>query len=211
MPERETRILQQELAEVRISKDGKTLAGYGAVFGSRSKPLGGFVEEIARGAKVEFEDVHATYNHSPDQLLGRVKSGTLRVTIDDVGIRYSVDLPNTTAGRDVRELVERGDVDGSSFAFDTLDDEWSRKDDITLRTLKAVKVYELGPVAFPAYPDTTVAVRSLQALVHAGSLVLQDREQRRRAADFPRLQERRREQELAALCKGPDPDGDGAG
>jgi HK97 family phage prohead protease len=201
--EHEKRILAQESADVRVA--GGSIEGYAAVFGVRSEPLGGFVEVIEPGATIEFEDVRATFNHSPNQLLGRVKSGTLQLTVDDVGVRYRIKVPDTQAGRDVRELIKRGDVDGSSFMFDKVEDDWTRiNDGGTLRTLKHIKVYELGPAAFPAYPDTTAAARGLEQFAARSMTTTQ----KRRSDDRPILAQRQREQEIAELCKGPEPDGE---
>lgn len=181
-------------AEVRLSNNGRRLSGYALVFGKLSENLGGFVEQIKPGAAIELEDVRCTFNHSAGSLLGRQTSGTLSIEVDDVGLRYEVDLPNTSAGADVRELVRRGDVDGSSFMFDTTKDSWSEQDGVRLRTLESFKVYELGPVVFPAYPDTTAAVRALRSTKTSPAGV--------RA----KLEARRAQQRLAELLKGPRPD-----
>ena len=93
--------------------------------------------------------------------------------------------------------------------FDTLDDSWERDGDgATLRTLKHIKIYELGPVAFPAYPDTTAGVRGLQAFAERS--MRRSGNPKRRGDDRPLLAQRQREQEIAELCSGPDPDGGGA-
>jgi len=146
------------LAELRLR--GNKLTGYAIVFEALSLDLGGFVERVARGAVELASDVLATLNHRIDNLLGRTSSGTLAVTIDDVGVAYSIDLPQTSAGRDVRELVTRGDLKGSSFVFEAEAQKWSKVGEKDLRTLTKIRVAELGPVTLPAYPDTSVAMRA---------------------------------------------------
>jgi len=192
MRDKERRILDQASgAEVRISSDGRFLEGLGIVFGKRSEPLGGFVEVIDPEVEIRTPgDLVATFNHDTGALLGRTSSGTLSTTRDATGFRYRVEIPDTTAGRDLRELVSRRDVRGSSFTFDVPDggDTWERaKGGPALRTVSRLNLHELGPVVFPAYSDTTVALRSLEKLEEA-------------PADYrPRLKLRRREQQLAEL------------
>ncbi len=121
-----------------------------------------FTEVIRPGAflragQAAARDVVATFNHSLDRLLGRTSSGTLRLTETAEGLRYEVDLPDAAA--DVRELLARGDLRGSSFtAFARKDggEKWSGD----TRELLALDLVEVGPVVMPAYPDSTAEVRS---------------------------------------------------
>ncbi|MBM7770902.1 HK97 family phage major capsid protein/HK97 family phage prohead protease [Actinokineospora baliensis] len=157
--------------EVRAVGETFKLRGYAYVFDKLSHDLGGFRERIERGAgRADMESGHliATFNHDPSAPLGRTGYG-LRTGVDDVGGWYEVDLPDTTAGRDVAELVKRRVIRGSSFTFrlkdDEADQEWTR-DDATgflIRTVRDFHVAELGPVTSPAYPDTTAARRSIPA------------------------------------------------
>ncbi|GGM78404.1 hypothetical protein GCM10012275_56270 [Longimycelium tulufanense] len=144
---------------------GLTLVGYAWVYDSWSHDLGGFVERIEPTARWEpwNGDVIAAFNHSADQLLGRLSSGTLRLSTDTRGGRYEIDLPNTNAGRDVAELLRRGDLRGSSFRFATPSggDSWEERDGHLERTLHRFTVMDVGPVTTPAYPDTEAALRSL--------------------------------------------------
>lgn len=141
--------------------------GYAAVFGRRSVELYGFTEIIDPGAftkTVREADVVALWNHDEGALLGRVTSGTLRLSIDDRGLAYEVDLPDTTPGRDVAELLRRKDVRGSSFGFRTIRDTWFEDEDgAVTRTLLEVELIDVSPVARPAYVDTDAALRSLAA------------------------------------------------
>lgn len=173
---KETRILDlgSTSMEVREAEDGATtLVGYGAVFDSLSQDLGGFREKIdpkAFNRTVQNQkDILATLNHNVDALLGRTSAGTLRLGIDEVGVRYEVDLPQTSTGLDVAVLAQRGDLFGSSFTFSVTKDgeAWDKDENGNrIRTLTEVRLYELGPVVSPAYLDTTVALRSLESLDH---------------------------------------------
>lgn len=146
---------------------GPVAAGYAAVFGRRSSDLGGFTEVISPTAFdrsiSQGADVVALWNHHERDLLGRVASGTLRLSVDDVGLRYEVSLPDTDVGRNITELLRRGDVRGSSFAFRTVADSWYEDPDdgAITRTLDEVALIDVSPVTRPAYPDTTAALRSL--------------------------------------------------
>lgn len=154
--------------ELRASTTGGpgVLVGYAAVFNKRSQNLGGFVEQIDPDAfNKSLGDnvpVVARFNHKDDFLLGTTESGTLVLRKDGTGLQYEVDLPDTSAGRDLAVLAKRGDVRYSSFAFQAIDDEWGFTDeDFPLRTLRAVKLVDVAPVVSPAYRDTTAGMRSL--------------------------------------------------
>lgn len=149
-----------------------TLVGYAAKFDRpsdvlRDKRTGRtFVERINRGAfarSLKTADVRAMYDHDTGKILGRSSAGTLRMTEDSVGLRVEIDLPDTTAGRDTAFSVGRGDVRGMSFGFYTPKDgdEWDRGQDPPVRSLKHVNIDDVTVTAFPAYPDTEVALRSL--------------------------------------------------
>jgi HK97 family phage prohead protease len=143
-----------------------TLRGYAAVFNKLSQNLGGFVEEVDRGAftksLADKAPVMARYNHEDSGLLGTTQAETLRLGVDDTGLWYEVDLPDTQAGRDVRALAARGDVQHSSFAFYTISDDWGMTDQgFPKRTLTGVQLVDVAPVNNPAYRDTSVAVRAL--------------------------------------------------
>lgn len=154
-----------EPVEFRKQGDTLTAAGYAYVFGKRSQNLGGFVEEVAPGfgkKSLQEQDVRALFNHDPNYLLGRMGAGTLRMEEDDTGGAYEIDLPDTTAGRDVARLLERQDIPGSSFGFRTVEDEWGETEQgFPLRTLKQGSLRDVGPVVFPAYTDSTAALRCL--------------------------------------------------
>lgn len=123
---------------------------------------GTFREKISRGAFASSlnGDVRALWNHDTNLPLGRTKAGTLRLEEDAHGLRAEIDPPATQVGRDALVSVQRGDVDQMSFAFDVLEDEWDQDDvGMLIRTLRKVVLYEVSPVTFPAYPQTSVAAR----------------------------------------------------
>ena len=165
MSEFEKRIAQQ--VELRADESGvTTLAGYAAVFDSPTDIGGYFTEQIAPGAFVDTikGDVRCLFNHQSGNVLGRTKSGTLRLWEDERGLRFEVDRPDTALGRDVGTLVKRGDVSGCSFDFRALKQSWDDTVDPPKRTLEKVEISEVSIVTFPAYADTTVGVRSLEAI-----------------------------------------------
>lgn len=140
------------------------------VFNAESEDLGGFREIIDPGslskAMDDYPDIRAFWNHNTSDLIGRTISGTLRLFLHREGLDYEVDLPDTSAGRDVKVLAERGDLRESSFGFDTAEDgdKWTRRDDgIRIRTVTRIeRLYEVSPVSIPAYPQTANALRSLE-------------------------------------------------
>lgn len=169
--------------------ESRTIGGYAAKFGKRSEDLGGFYEVIdakafnqARGRG--FAGVVALYNHDQNMLLGTTHARTLRVDVDEVGLVYEVDLPAARA--DVHELVQRGDVAKSSFAFRAVGpdgDHWEMdENNVVRRTLLNVQLFDVSPVNTPAYDDTSVAVRSLDgALVSLANQMGADPEEVRAA------------------------------
>lgn len=161
-------IPEQPGLEVKEDQNGRTvIRGYAAVFDSPSQDLGGFVEIVERGAFDDVmrssPDVFGKYNH--ERVIGRTSSGTMRLFVDDRGLRYEIDPPRSAA--DVVELIERGDVRGSSFAFRSSgkDEEWSR--DAEGRMVRRIKRFsylgDAGPVDTPAYlaTETYVSKRAL--------------------------------------------------
>lgn len=146
---------------------GRKIVGYAAVFNRRSQDLGGFVEVIRPGAfteAIQTDDVRGLWNHDANFVLGRNKSGTLRLVEDDIGLRYEIDAPDTQTIRDlVMAPMERGDVDQSSFGFMTVSDEWRHEDGQLVRELIKCGLFDVSPVTYPAYLDTKSAVRSAEA------------------------------------------------
>jgi HK97 family phage prohead protease len=152
-----------EPIEVRANGDEITLAGYAAVYDSLSVDMGGWREMIAPGsfARSLNGDIRALYDHNTGVVLGRTKSGTLKIYDDARGLRVEVSPPNTAMARSVVESIRRGDIDQMSFGFRTIKDKWTGQGDTMIRTLEDVELLEVSFVAFPAYPETSAAVRSL--------------------------------------------------
>jgi HK97 family phage prohead protease len=180
MTDFEQRLLPAQQGEVRAiaPADGETgppkIAGYAAVFNTRSELLGGsFYEEIAPGAfdDVLGLDVRGLFNHDPNYLLGRTASGTLRLSVDARGLAYEIDPPDSQTVRDlVLAPLTRGDMSGSSFTFRIADggESWREEGGVVIRTITRIaELRDVGPVAFPAYPDAKAAQRSLEAWQHA--------------------------------------------
>lgn len=155
------------LTEVRIDRrqgEPVRLTGHAAVFNKLSEELWGFRERIKPGAfaKTLGNDVRALWNHDANHVLGRTTAKTLTLREDEVGLAVEILLPDTQTGRDLAVSIERGDVSQMSFAFRTITDRWNTENGETIRTLEEVELFDVSPVTFPAYPDTDVAVRSLE-------------------------------------------------
>ena len=151
-------IEKREFRMENAEYEGNTIRGYAAVYNSDSEWMGGFYEQIATGAfdDVLDNDTRAYFNHDENLLLGRVSSGTLRLGTDARGLYYEVDLPNTSYANDLVELMKRGDVNQSSFAFLIDSDRWEERDGKTYRIIEKVsRLLDVSPVAQPAYPDAT--------------------------------------------------------
>lgn len=165
MAKRETRNFDADF-EIRQKGDGMTFVGYAAKFNSRSENLGGFVETIMPGAFKRSlrsrNDVKLLVNHDAGRVLASTRAGTLRLKEDSVGLRVEADLPNTTDGRDMAELLRRGDLSSMSFGFSVIKDSWSS--DGTERSLESVRLFETSIVAFPAYQATEASVRAYEQL-----------------------------------------------
>ena len=155
--------------EVRAEDDSRHIEGYGSVFGSRSEDLGGFYEIIDPGAfngVIEKSDVKALLEHDSKRgILARCKNGkgSMNLTVDERGLKYSFDAPHTALGDEVVEGIKRGDYSESSFGFTIEKQAWSRDADGNyIRTVLQIgNLYDVSIVANPAYKDTEVALRSL--------------------------------------------------
>lgn len=128
-----------------------------------------FRERIAPGAFAEAireDDVRALFNHDPNLILGRTTAGTLLLAEDETGLRYEIDPPETQWARDLMVSVERGDISQSSFGFSVVREEWqapSSPNELPLRTILEARLYDVSPVTFPAYEETTAEARSAAA------------------------------------------------
>lgn len=151
-----------------LSSNGKKLTGYAAIFNSEAD-LGGFVEVVRNGAfRKSLEggtNIRALYHHQGDALLGTTRGGTLQLREDAHGLAFSLALPDTTHGRDLAILVDRGDVAGCSFGFRVRDggDRWEQRGGQLVRELLDVELHEVTLTHDPVYTDTTLALRSRPA------------------------------------------------
>lgn len=149
-----------------------TLEGYGAVFNQRATIVGWFAEweeEWAPGAfakTLQESDIRSFFNHDENIILGRNRAGTLTLNEDAHGLRYVVRPPDSEWGRPVVEAVRRGDVTGSSIMFRVVKDQWTRpaaRGENPQRRILEAQLFEVGPVTFPAFPQTSVAARAMGA------------------------------------------------
>jgi hypothetical protein len=164
--QREVRTVHVPEFRVARGEDGEAarLIGHAAVFNQVASG-GWFREKIAPGAfadSLQTDDVRALFNHNPDYVLGRNKSGTLKLAEDETGLVSEITPPDTQQARDLLVSIERGDITQMSFAFQTITETWEKGDggEADLRTLVKVKLYDVSPVTYPFYDGTDVAVRS---------------------------------------------------
>lgn len=173
MKNKEIRFFKTDEFRAVKKDDGTTvLEGYSAVFDRESDNLGWGdweVREIIKpGAFTEAlkkSDCRALFNHNSNFVLGRESAKTLKIIQDDKGLRSIINLPDTSVGRDLAVSVERGDIREQSFGFTVIKDQWE-EDKVNKKTTRTIlevgELYDISPVTYPAYPDTTIAKRSLE-------------------------------------------------
>jgi len=164
--------------ELRGEGENPSIGGYAAVFYRAGDPSTEY--ELWKGARerimpgafdgVTGDDVRALFNHDPNNVLGRSKSGTLKLSVDEVGLRYEIEPSDTTTYRNITTWLRRGDVDGSSFAFSVLTDEWRMEGGNEIREIRKLgKLYDVGPVTFPAYEGASSGTRAETTYAEARS------------------------------------------
>ena len=175
MKSREHRTMQLRAAD--NAGDTMTVEGYAAVFDQRTmiweSDYSGweYYEEIDPGAfnGADMSDVILRYNHSDSaMILARTKNGTLRLSVDDVGLKISADIAPTTGGKDIYQLIKRGDINQMSFAFIVKADQTTRDDKLKeeIRRITAFEtIVDVSPVDFPAYDGTSISARSADAYI----------------------------------------------
>lgn len=197
--------------ETRADDGKRTLIGYAAIFNSDATIGDYFIERIDPAAfnKAISADVRALVDHDTGRVIGRTKSGTLRLAVDSRGLKVEIDIPDTRDGNDLWVLVERGDISGMSFGFRVTKQEWDETGDLPVRTILEVELYEVSAVAFPAYDDTTLAMRSLEAVRNERTELDEDAEKRaaNAAAAQRRISERKAQQEMKFRGIRPSADG----
>lgn len=168
----ERRIVDRPV-EMRTLEDGRVvIEGYAALHGVLSDDLGGFRERLLPGAFRERlgDDVRALWQHDPLYVFGRTVPGTLTLSEDEIGLRYMVIPPDAQWARDAMASIARGDVSQSSFAFTVLDGEsWDMDEDGQIvRTISRVaRLYDVSPVTYAAYPQTSASVQQRAAVLRA--------------------------------------------
>ena len=159
--------------------EGVKIGGLGIPFGQWSEDLGGFREQILPGAftvSIETDDIRSLFNHDSNFVLGRKSANTLRLSEDERGVSYEVDVPDTQWARDLTESIRRGDIRENSFGMFVADDVWEERDGGMWRTIRVAALQEVGPQPFPAYTQGDVSVRSLEAtFVNGMARVLAER------------------------------------
>lgn len=147
-----------------VGDNKKTLTGYAAVFNSDTTIGDYFVERIDPHAfdKAMSGDVRALIDHDTGRVIGRTKSGTLKLSTDSKGLAVEINVPDTTDGRDLMTLVERGDLSGMSIGFMVAKQEWDETGNMPVRTILEAELFEVSCVAFPAYEDTQLSARSIE-------------------------------------------------
>lgn len=162
------------------------IRGHAAVFNRLSEDLGGFREQIKPGAFSEAviqDDVRALWNHDSNYVLGRNRSGTLRMVEDSEGLAVEIDPPDTQFARDLMVSMRRGDVSQMSFQFMVPKGGQSWANDSngqSIRTLTKLRLLDVSPVTYPAYPQTDVAVRALKEYDDSERAAVEEKRQRLR-------------------------------
>lgn len=168
MPDgRETRALTAGVEIRAAAADGaaRTASGYAALFNAPTDIGGYWIETIAPGAfatSLAERDVIAVHSHDTGRVVGRVQAGTLTLREDDKGLASENVLPDTTDGRDLVVQIDRGDIAGMSFAFRATKEQWDETAEPPHRTILEAQLFEITYTAMPAYPDTSVGLRSLE-------------------------------------------------
>jgi len=156
--------------EDQDENDPDVIEGYALKFNKQAVIGDWFREEILPGAldKVLNDDVRALFNHNPDMVLARSNNGegTLKLSVDETGLKYRYETPNVSYAKDLTESIRLGNISQSSFGFSIEEEVWVERDgELPLRQIKQLKrLYDVSPVTYPAYQDTSVAKRSLDAI-----------------------------------------------
>jgi len=170
MMEKQIRLTQSDEGQLRTDTVDEKLffQGYASIF-NRTTDLGYFVESIHpeafNSALARQDDVRALFNHDTNLILGRTKSGTLRLSVDEIGLVSKIEIPDTTLGRDLKVYIERGDISQMSFGF-VIEKEEKRGmvDEKPWYEIQQVRLFDVSPVTFPAYEQTSIEVtRSLES------------------------------------------------
>lgn len=155
--------MERRSYQIRQEPDAEKIRGHAAVFNEWADIGGMFQERVAPGAFAEAmgDDVRALFNHDSNYVLGRTRSGTLRIAEDSRGLAIEADPPDTQWARDLVVSMKRGDIDQMSFGFRVLEDSWDHTDpNMPRRTILRVALVDVSVVTYPAYEGTDAAVRA---------------------------------------------------
>lgn len=161
----ERRYISAEDTQAQDVNGARMVQGLAARFNSETRLWNDFYEQVSPGAFSDSiasgDDVRALFNHDPNLILARTKSGTLKIWQDEDGLRYEFSAPETTAGKDLLVSLDRGDVSQSSFAFEVIDEAFEKRDDgSVLRKINKAKLFDVSPVTYPAYIDTEAEAKA---------------------------------------------------
>lgn len=185
----ETRTASLDRVTLRAGTGAGTFVGHSAVFNEETfigYPPFGFREVIDRKAfdraLKEDQDVRLLFNHDPNHVLARTASGTMNLSTDKKGLLVEAELAETTLGKDVKVLLERGDVNQMSFGFVVIKDSWEQLDDGTeLRTILDVDLFDTSIVTMPAYVGTDASLRqTVEIARRSNNLAVNRREEMNR-------------------------------
>lgn len=169
MREPEIRTLPFDRSALRLldsAEQPAMIVGYAALFNAWSPDMGGFIERVLPGAfadTIRDEDIRALVNHDASLILGRNKAGTLRLAEDATGLKVEIDPPETDLAAHYLSALKRGDLSGMSFRFYVEKEAWNYDASPPQRDLIEVDIDDVSIVTYPAYPDTSVAIRSMEA------------------------------------------------
>jgi Escherichia/Staphylococcus phage prohead protease len=156
-------------AELRAAADEPKISGYSIRFDSWSDDLGGFRERIAADADIQYSDVVAKFNHDSNFVIGRLSSGTLKLTRDEKGVLMEAMPPSTTWANDLLVSMRRGDIKHQSFEFRIADRKsgqiWEEREGVLYRTLTKIIISDVSVVTNPAYQSTNAQVRSMSDIL----------------------------------------------
>lgn len=194
--EKELRYLEN--SEIRANAESRDVEGYALLFNTTSRNLGGFVERIepdAMNGVIEHSDIMAVLNHDNSRgILARSRFGvgSLTLSVDERGLKYTFSAPKTALGDECLEYLRRGDITQSSFAFTVAEDSWAKQEDGTyVRTIRKFdRLFDVSPVFEPAYFGTDVSCRSFEEFKAE-----EERKEAEARAEQERLEAEKREAE----------------
>lgn len=194
MSNREIRAMETIKA---VDDEQMIVEGYSLRFDKLSNDLGGFYEVISPEAlkETDLSDVRCLIDHDSSKVLGRTTSETLELTVDDEGLYFRCQLPNTSYAKDLYENIRLGNINQCSFGFvlDEDGDSFEKRDDgLFKRTLRKIKsLFDVSIVTYPAYDDTSVepALRSIENIKQAEQEELRKaQEEEQRKLDLAKVQ-----------------------